>query len=304
MAENWIAVDHNTPQKPEVVGLAIELGISNRESLGLLVEVWIWADRNTYDGTATCNGVSVTFALLDAVFGVTGLANALQNVGWLVANKDGVATFPNFGDNNGRTAKTRKASNRRVNKHREQAKTQGNGNCNAPSVTKALPQEQEQLIGTETNKTVSAIASPPIAKQLIVNFNEAMGARARMTAKRQTQLTVRMKDEHWRDHWEEAIEIAGRSAFLKGQNDRGWTMNLEFFLKPDTVTNIIEGKYDGTASAPATSATAKEQRNADAFAIVFGTGDGSSDTKALQHEAGDGVHAAPIGDVGRDLGVF
>tara|TARA_R110000824_G_scaffold243487_1_gene432212 strand:+ start:146 stop:1015 length:870 start_codon:yes stop_codon:yes gene_type:complete len=289
MAENWIAVDHNTPQKPEVIGLAIELGISNRESLGLLVEVWIWADRNTYDGTATCNGVGVTFALLDAVFGVTGLSAALERVGWLVANKDGIATFPNFGDNNGRTAKTRKSSNRRVNKHREQAKTQGNGKCNASTVTKALPQEQEQeqLIGTETKKAVSASASPLISKWLVELFNESMGARARMTGKRKAQLTARFKDEYWRDHWEVALQEAGRSAFLKGQNDRGWTMNLEFFLKPDTVTNIIEGKYDGTASAPATSATAKEQRNADAFAIVFGTGDGSRDTKALQHEAGD-----------------
>ena len=155
MAENWIAVDHNTPQKPEVIGLAIELGISNRESLGLLVEVWIWADRNTYDGTATCNGVSVTFALLDAVFGVTGLAEALSHVGWLVEDEDGVATFPNFGDNNGKTAKTRKATNRRVAKHRKKPKPPVQPDCNAGTVTtalqtrygsdgKALPQEQEQ----------------------------------------------------------------------------------------------------------------------------------------------------------------
>ena len=250
MAENWIAVDHNTPQKPEVIGLAIELGISNRESLGLLVEVWIWADRNTYNGTAECNGVSVTFALLDAVFGVTGLANALQNVGWLVAKNDGIATFPNFGDLNGKTAKARKTTNRRVNKHREQAKTQGEDNVTVSAlqeryknVTPALPQEQEHLKTPEQNNPLSASASPPISKTVVEKFNEAMGASARMTKKRQAQLTARLRDEHWRGNWETALEQAGRSAFLKGTNDRGWTMNLEFFLKPDTVTNIIEGKY-------------------------------------------------------------
>ena len=79
MAENWIAIDHTTPRKPELVGMAVELGISKREAMGLLVDVWIWADQNTYDGSTVCNGVSVTSALLDATFDVRTSASTAKS---------------------------------------------------------------------------------------------------------------------------------------------------------------------------------------------------------------------------------
>ena len=39
-----------------------------------------------------------------------------------------------------------------------------------------------------------------------------------------------------------ALRAIGNSPFLKGQNDRGWTADLDWFLKPDSL-HILEGKY-------------------------------------------------------------
>jgi hypothetical protein len=185
MAENWIAVDHTTPAKPEIISLSMNLGISKRESVGLMVQVWIWADQNTYDGTTSCNGVSVTKALLDATFDVTGLGDALELVGWLTVDDADLIAFPHFGDHNGKTAKTRKQVNRRVAKHRNTSKNTTKAKtakvCNAATVTKALPQEQEQeqeqfnlFYDAFNNKKAKAAAIKAFAKVIEGGTDPAM----------------------------------------------------------------------------------------------------------------------------------
>ena len=316
MAENWIAIQHTTPSKPEVVAMSIELGCSVREAVGLLIEVWIWADQNTYDGRAECNGVSVTKALLDATFGVPGLGDALEAVGWLRVNKTGIVEFPKFGDHNGRTAKSRKKGNRRVEKHRTASENTGepegvphslplaDSECNGVSVTKALPQEQEQLQEHNNNKGDAVPACP--SPEIVTAFNACFGLSCRLTAHRRKQLLARWRDPWWREHWRQALERAGPSQFLNGSNDRGWRIDLEFFLRPDTVAKIMEGKYDNRNSGTnaqtrrLSNAEQREQANADAFEAVFGSGPGVAD--ALQHEESGTVHVAPIGYLGGRAG--
>lgn len=64
-----------------------------------------------------------------------------------------------------------------------------------------------------------------------------------MTATRSKAFRTRLKDPAWRASWRRALEQAGQSPFLRGENDRGWKMDLDFFLRPDSVAKIIEGKY-------------------------------------------------------------
>ena len=68
-----------------------------------------------------------------------------------------------------------------------------------------------------------------------------------------------------RPYQEDAIERAMGSGFLTGQNDRGWVMDLEFFLRPDTVTKILEGKYDDREGFHETSEQKRERANAGVF---------------------------------------
>ena len=41
-----------------------------------------------------------------------------------------------------------------------------------------------------------------------------------------------------------ALDRVRSSSFCRGQNDRGWRADLDWFLRPDTVTKLLEGKYE------------------------------------------------------------
>jgi hypothetical protein len=62
-----------------------------------------------------------------------------------------------------------------------------------------------------------------------------------MTETRRKLLKTRLGDAFFRDNWKRALELLPQRAFCKGENDRGWIADPEFFLRPDTVTKIIEG---------------------------------------------------------------
>ena len=40
-----------------------------------------------------------------------------------------------------------------------------------------------------------------------------------------------------------AIENINQSVFLKGQNDRSWTITFDWFIKPNNFTKVLEGNY-------------------------------------------------------------
>lgn len=139
MAGDWIKLQKDTPDKPEVLAIASRLGIDPDAVVGKLVRVWSWFDTHTTDGNASC----VTFAFLDRLAGVTGFAEQVSLVGWL--EQDGSELrLPNFKYHNGETGKKRALGKNRAEKHRS------NANSNAPSVTKALPEKRREEKNTNT----------------------------------------------------------------------------------------------------------------------------------------------------------
>ena len=65
-----------------------------------------------------------------------------------------------------------------------------------------------------------------------------------LSEKRRKAIATRLKDDFFAEHYEEAIAKLAESTFCLGENDRHWRADFDWFLKPDTVTRIIEGKYD------------------------------------------------------------
>ena len=43
--------------------------------------------------------------------------------------------------------------------------------------------------------------------------------------------------------WEEYFTLVDKSDFLSGNNDRGWTANFDWILKPANMVKIEEGSY-------------------------------------------------------------
>ena len=68
--------------------------------------------------------------------------------------------------------------------------------------------------------------------------------KARQTTKRNKALKARLKEPAFRDSWETAITMIPDSDFLRGINDRGWAATMDWFLRPDSAVNVVEGKYN------------------------------------------------------------
>jgi hypothetical protein len=157
MAGDWIKVESVTPNKPEVFKIADLCDIEPEHAFGSLLCIWIWADQHTEDG----NAVSVTRKLVDRTAGVSGFADAMEKVGWLVIDTDG-ACFPNFDRHNGKTAKNRALTAKRVANH----KLKSNDNSNDASVSSALPREEKRREEKEDKPAAKATAAIGISKFL------------------------------------------------------------------------------------------------------------------------------------------
>ncbi len=139
MASNWIKLEVITPDKPEIFRLAEILNIDPDAALGKVIRFWAWADQQMIDGNADCNARGVTKSAIDRITFMSGFADALIQVGWLVEN-DGGLSLPNFERHNGKSSKKRAVTNERVTKIRE-LKRKGNAASVTQTDQKALPEE-------------------------------------------------------------------------------------------------------------------------------------------------------------------
>ncbi len=74
------------------------------------------------------------------------------------------------------------------------------------------------------------------------------------TEKRKTALKQRWKNYFWRGHWAAAMQRISESAFLCGKGGGDWSATVTFFLRPDSVTKIIEGAYEQKGAQDITEA--------------------------------------------------
>ncbi len=72
--------------------------------------------------------------------------------------------------------------------------------------------------------------------------------RPKVTDKRLKHLKARMSESEWMSQWRDAIVRIGKIDGLHGRaasaDGRTWQCDVDWFLKPDSVTKVMEGKYD------------------------------------------------------------
>jgi len=116
------------------------------------------------------------------------------------------------------------------------------------SVTREEERREEKDNTEVLSKNTSDKSDPPADKNkdgdfVLGEWNRAMGQQCRWTDKRLVSFRQRWKSPFWRENWQAAIQRAAASSFCRGENG-GWAANFEWFLKPDTVTKLLEGNYD------------------------------------------------------------
>jgi hypothetical protein len=148
MAGDWIKFELSTPDKPEVWAIAASLSIDPDAVVGKLLRVWGWFDQQTEDG----NAPSVSKMLLDRLVGVTGFCNSVISAGWMF-DDGSTLTLPHFDRHNGKTAKNRALTAKRVAGHKAKTNAEGNEKLTPD----ALPREEKRR---EDNKKITGDKSP------------------------------------------------------------------------------------------------------------------------------------------------
>lgn len=80
-----------------------------------------------------------------------------------------------------------------------------------------------------------------------------------ISGKRRDALRARIR-EHGEEGVLQAIEKIKESAFLRGQGDRGWVINFDWFVKPSNFQKVLEGTYTDKREVARSGTTI--QRNA------------------------------------------
>ncbi|MFA6318391.1 MAG: hypothetical protein WC943_13360 [Elusimicrobiota bacterium] len=93
-------------------------------------------------------------------------------------------------------------------------------------------------------------------EQLLELWNQAADARLprarELSPERRRFALARLKDHPEAAFWRDVLAMVNASAFLTGQNDRGWVADFDFILNPNKLPRIVEGKYgNGNGPRPA-----------------------------------------------------
>lgn len=115
----------------------------------------------------------------------------------------------------------------------------------AQAELKPIEEIREEKIISEPNGSSPAL-SPEHVLETWNEVAERSGfPKARLTPARrkQCQARIRGSPDAVKD-FTAAFSALERSAFLRGENDRGWRADIDFFLQPKSFNKLIEGSYD------------------------------------------------------------
>ena len=74
------------------------------------------------------------------------------------------------------------------------------------------------------------------------------------------KIKTRVKDTPLQEPWIEAVQRLAESNFANGLSDSSWVATFDWFIKPDSLAKILEGKYDNRPTMDLKTQRMVEQR--------------------------------------------
>ena len=149
MAGDWIKMRKSLLGDPRVVRIMSALRADRFRTIGGLFSAWCLLDEQTEDGMLC----GYTAEVFDEVVGLSGLAKAMQSVGWLTISPQGVAA-PNFTEHNGKSAKRRDQENVRKMSARHADKLQTESALEKRREEKSERREEKRIEEIEANTDI------------------------------------------------------------------------------------------------------------------------------------------------------
>lgn len=115
-----------------------------------------------------------------------------------------------------------------------------------------LRPEAEAYSETRDERREAGTAPPspprrPSPAAFLETWNRERGTLAEakgLSPGRERKAKARLADVQDLERWAAAFRRAASSPFCRGENDRGWRATFDWFLAPDTLLKVEEGKYD------------------------------------------------------------
>ena len=141
---------------PRVAGICDAIGCNEAPVIGALYWLWASADQHTDSGFLP----GLTIRGIDRKTGVEGFGEALQKVGWLVVDEEGVR-IPKFDDHNSESAKKRAAdAKRKANVRNVSAKSPQQSGQTADKKRRNAELEKEKE--KEKSKSINKFKRPKV----------------------------------------------------------------------------------------------------------------------------------------------
>lgn len=229
---------------PKTIRLQARLNLAKWEAVGILDTLFNFTAQYCPDGFIGKWKNEEIAVFLDYKSDCDELFKALVESEYLDFDDNGLLHVHDWEDHKPRYVKDReaKANKRAVNKPPVNASPT---NSAKSSPLQAKPSQAKPL------KRVND--KPELIEEFTKRWNSTKGNEPihRLTNARRRLFDVRVAQEGWVDDYPLALAKFPLPAFSNGK----WTPNIKWFLKPDTVSEIIEGRYnfrtDGKAVAPA-----------------------------------------------------
>jgi hypothetical protein len=169
MAGDWLKIDPDLPEKPEVVRMAAALNTTPEFIVcRCLLKFWRWCDANIPEEDIRSDGSAVVKlsprdgdnkAFVDALVGTPGFADSYSDVRWATF-RNGRIELKNFGRHNGKTAKTRARNAKDQKKKRRMSLPDDDENA-----TRDRAPEPEKSSGNQSSGS-SGVSKKPKADDL------------------------------------------------------------------------------------------------------------------------------------------
>ena len=130
------------------------------------------------------------------------------------------------------------------------------GNISAPEVAENVPDEpvapRERIDYTRIMNLYNSICvSFPVCRNLSDN--------------RKKMIKACFKNGIKEEDFERAFRLSEDSPFLKGMNNRGWSANFDWIIKPNNIVKILDGNYTQSPNTPRTQNFAPNSGSSDSL---------------------------------------
>lgn len=262
----WIKVHTNLPRDPRSLHLADLL--ADARAWTYVLQMRLYLAEHAAGGAVSGVGAVATVERSAGWMGERGrLVDAMRDAGFVRAGpaRDGggteVVDLDWRAEQGAHVEKfSRDAKKPRGNRVNVVSPSRDIGGTSAgPSLTPRGESRELRVESREEEPTLSTSVDPRPLEESPADLRALWNAEADprlprwrdLTGKRATQAGARLSERPLAQ-WRLILGRINASPFCLGQNDRGWKADVEFFLRPDTATKVLEGKYDAKAAgAPA-----------------------------------------------------